>query len=230
MKKIDLIKNSKLGHRKRLRDRFLKSGFEGFLDYEIIELLLTLGTPRKDCKDLAKTTLKVFGNLRNVLEASLEELQKIKGIGKYNAFGIKIYDELSKRLAKEHLPDKINLNSLPQVAKFLQEYIGKEMKEHFVALLLDSRYGLIKIVPISIGSLDSSIVHPRELFKEAIKTSSAKIILGHNHPSGNPEPSPEDIALTRRLQEGARIISIEILDHIIVTRNSYKSLLELNLI
>ena len=215
-----------VGHRKRLRERFLQSGFDGFLDYEIVELLLTLGTPLRDCKTMAKDAIKEFGSLRGVLDASLEELQKIKGIGSSNAFGIKLFQAMSERYSKEHVPKKITLNNSKAVANYLQKLIGRKKKEHFVMLSLDSRNNLIKTSNISIGSLNASIVHPREVFKEAIQASAAQIIIAHNHPSGNSEASPEDIALTRRLEDAARIFGIELLDHIIVTQNDFSSLKE----
>jgi len=219
-----------VGHRKRLRDRFLQSGLNGFLNYEIVELLLTLGTPRKDCKQIAKQAIEEFGGLRGVLDASLENLQKIKGIGPSNAFGIKLFQAVSERFAREHIPEKITLNSSEAVADFLQKSIGRENKEHFVVLSLDAHNRLIKISNISVGSLNASIVHPREVFKEAIQSSAAQIIIAHNHPSGNLEASPEDVALTRRLEEAAKIFGIELLDHIIVAEDNYFSLKEQNLI
>lgn len=219
-----------VGHRKRLRDRFLQSGLDGFLDYEIVELLLTLGTPRKDCKQMAKVAIKTFGGLRGVLDASVDDLQKIKGIGSSNAFGIKLFQAVSERLAKEHIPEKILLDSSNAVAEYLQKSIGREKKEHFVMLSLDARNRLTKISDISMGTLNASIVHPREVFKEAIQSSAAQIIIAHNHPSGDPQASPEDVALTRRLTETARIMSIELIDHIIVTNNKFSSLKEQGLI
>ncbi len=218
------------GHRKRLRERFLQSGFDGFLDYEIVELLLTLGTPLKDCKQMAKDAIKEFKGLRGVLDASIGELQGIKGIGPSNAIGIKLFQAMSERYAKEQIPDKIIFDSSKAVAEFLQKSIGREKKEHFVMLSLDSRNNLIKDTSISVGSLNASIVHPREVFKEAIQSSAAQIIIAHNHPSENPDASPEDVALTRRLDDAAKIIGIELLDHIIVTKNKFSSLREQGLI
>lgn len=218
------------GHRKRLRDRFLQSGLDGLLDYEIVELLLTLGTPQKDCKQMAKEAIKMFKGLRGVLDASLDELQQVKGIGPSNAFGIKLFQAISERYAKEQIPDKIIFDSSKAVAEFLQKSIGRKKKEHFVMLSLDSRNNLIKDTNISVGSLNASIVHPREVFKEAIQSSAAQIIIAHNHPSENPDASPEDVALTRRLGEAAKIIGIELLDHIIVTKNKFSSLKEQGLI
>lgn len=226
--KIGNSSSSNEGHRKRLRKRFLQDGLDGFLDYEIIELLLTLGTPRKDCKQMAKVAIKEFRGFRGVLDASLRDLQKVKGIGPSNAFGIKLFQAVSERLAKEKLQGKILLDSPKTVANYLQKFIGREKKEHFVMLSLDTHNKLI-ISNISVGSLNASIVHPREVFKEAIQSSAAQIIIAHNHPSDNPEASPEDIALTRRLVDAANIIGIELLDHIIVTRDKFSSLKEKNL-
>jgi len=214
------------GHRKRLRKRFLQSGLGGFLDYEIVELLLTLGTPRKDCKQIAKEAIKKFKGLHNTLDAPTEELQTIKGIGPSNVFGLKLFQAISERYSQDSIPKRITLNSSSLVANYLQKNIGLEKKEHFVALFLDSRNCLIRKSNISTGSLDSNIVHPREVFKEAIQVSSAQVIIAHNHPSNSPEPSPEDIALTRRLWEASKILGIELIDHIIVTNNNYYSFRE----
>ena len=230
--KIDRPQDEHLnaGHRKRLRERFLRAGLDGFGDYEIIELLLTLGTPRRDCKQMAKEVIREFGGLRGVFDASYEELQKVKGVGPSNAFGLKLFQAVSERLAKEQIPEKILLNSSKAVADYLQKSIGLAKKEHFVMLSIDARNNLIKISDISVGSLNANVVHPREVFKEAIQASAAQIIIAHNHPSGNPQASPEDVALTRRLGEAAKIIGIELLDHIIVTRDKFSSLKEQKLI
>ena len=211
------------GHRKRLRERFLQGGLDGFLDYEIVELLLTLGTPRKDCKPVAKEATKKFGGLRGVLEATPEELRQIKGLGTHNIFGLKFFQALSTHYAKEKLPKRITFGSPQVVATFLQEKIGREKKEHFYILALDSRNNLIKMNNVSIGTLDASLVHPREVFKEAIQASAAKVIIAHNHPSGDSEPSEGDLVITNRLVEAGRILEIEVVDHIIVTSNNFLS-------
>ncbi|MEK9178406.1 MAG: DNA repair protein RadC [Patescibacteria group bacterium] len=218
-------KHKGVGHRERLRKRFLQGGLEAFLDYEIIELLLTLGTPFKDCKDMAKEAIKKLGGLQKVLDASPEELQKIKGIGPNNILGIKLFQAISERYSKGQVPQKNSLNSSEAVAKYLQKNIGREKKEHFVILFLDSRNNLIK-KNISIGSINSSIVHPREVFKEAIEVSAAQIIIGHNHPSGDSEPSPDDVAVTRRLEDASKIVGIQLLDHVIVTTRDFSSMRE----
>ena len=223
-------KHKGAGHRKRLRDRFLQSGLDGFLDYEIVELLLTLGTPLKDCKPMAKEAIKIFGGLRGVLDASLDDLQQIKGIGPYNAFGIKLFQAISEKYAKEKIPKKTPLTSPQAVANYLREKIGKEKKEHFLILSLDSRSYLIRENIISIGTLNANLVHPREVFKEAIDSRAASIILAHNHPSTDPEPSEDDLTITKRLTEAGKIMGIEIVDHIIVTGKNFLSFKEKGLI
>jgi len=213
------------GHRKRLRERFLQSGLNGFLDYEIIELLLTLGTPRKDCKQQAKEAVAKFKGLMGVLDSTLEELQQVNGIGPSNAFGIKLFQAISERYAKEKISPNILLNSPHLIFEYLKEKIGKEKKEYFLIICLDTRNNLI-VDEVSVGTLNASLVHPREVFKKAILNNSAHVVVAHNHPSGDPSPSEDDIATTRRLVESGKILGIAVADHIIVARNNFVSLKE----
>lgn len=217
------------GHRKRLRERFLQLGFDGFLNYEIVELLLTLGTPMKDCKQMAKEAINKFKGLQGVLDASIEELQEIDGIGPSNAFGIKLFQAVSKQYAKGKIPTKTLLDSPEAVVAYLREKIGREKKEHFVILYLDTRNKLIDD-DVSIGTINASIVHPREVFKKVIRANSAQVIVGHNHPSGDPEPSEEDIQITKRLAEAGKLLGIELIDHVIVCPGGHLSLREHGLI
>lgn len=200
------------------------------MDYEIIELLLTLGTPRKDCKGMAKAAIKKFKGLRGVLDASLEELQQIDGIGPANAFGIKLFQAVSEQYAKEKLPKKINLSSPQAVANYLREKIGRAKKEYFIIFSLDTRNNLIRADNISIGTLNTNLVHPREVFKQALEASAASVILAHNHPSGDLEPSEKDLAITKRLTDAGKILGIEVLDHIIVGREGWVSFRGLGII
>ena len=225
MKKQEIQKHIGEGHRKRLRERFLQSGLDGFLDYEIIELLLSLGTPRKDCKKPAKEAVAKFKGLTEVLDSTLEELQQIKDIGPSNAFGIKLFQAISERYTKEKIIPNTLLNSPQLVFEYLRERIGKEKKEHFTIICLDTRNNLI-IEEVSVGTLNASLVHPREVFKKAILNNSAHVIIAHNHPSGDPSPSEDDIITTRRIVESGKILGIAVTDHIIVTKNSFVSLSE----
>ncbi len=217
------------GHRKRLRDRFMKGGLDGFLDYEIVELLLTLNTPRRDCKPQAKAAIRQLHGLRGVLDASLDDLQNIQGIGQSNAFGIKLFQAIAERYAKVQIPERMSLNSPHEVAKYLQERLKQEKKEHFFTILLDSQNKLIDIRDISVGILDSSLVHPREVFEQAIKQFAAKLVIAHNHPSGDLVPSDEDLKITQRIVSVGDLIGIQVIDHIIVSYSGFISLRQKNL-
>jgi len=222
-------KHKGVGHRGRLRERFLRSGLDGFLDYEIVELLLTLGTPRKDCKQSAKEAIIKFCGLTGVLDSTLEELQQVKGIGPSNAFGIKLFQAVLERYSKERIDPKILFNSPATVFEYLREKIGRENKEHFIILCLDTRNNLIA-ADVSVGILNASLVHPREVFSQAILNNSSHVIVAHNHPSGDPTPSAEDVITTRRLVEAGKILGITVADHMIVTKDRYFSLKEKGII
>ncbi len=224
------MKNNKgSGHRQRLREKFLKSGLDGFLDYEVVELLLTLGTPRRDCKQQAKDLIKKFKNLVSVLDAKSENLQQIKGVGPANILGIKLFQSLSERYSKEKLETKTLLNSPKEIFEFLKEKIGKEKKECFVSLYFNTKNNLI-IDEISVGILNASLIHPREVFNKAILNNASHIVIAHNHPSGDSTPSQDDITTTQRLTEAGKIIGISIVDHIIVSRDNYYSFREKGLV
>lgn len=217
------------GHRKRLRDRFLQYGLDGFLDYEIIELLLTLGTPRKDCKQSAKEAIQKFRGLAGTLDSSFEELQQVDGIGPSNAFGLKLFQAISERYSREKVDNKLLLDSPELVSKYLREKIGKEKKEHFVILCLNTRNQLI-FDEVSVGTLNASLVHPREVFKKAILNNASSVIVAHNHPSGDSTPSKDDIATTNRLIEAGKILGISVNDHIIVSSDGRYSMKEQGII
>ena len=205
------------------------SGFMGFLDYEVIELLLTLGTPRRDCKQPAKEAIIKFKSISNILDSTEEELQQIKGIGPSNVFGIKLFHAIFERYSIEKIKNKVSLNSPKQISEYLQQKIGREKKEHFVILYFDTKNNLI-VDDVSVGTLNASLIHPREVFSKAILNNASHVIVAHNHPSGDPTPSGDDIATTKRLQEAGKILGIVVADHIVVTNNKYSSLLEMGLI
>lgn len=174
--------------------------------------------------------LSRFGNLRGVANASLEELTQVSGIGKAKAAQIKAAVELSRRLESNiEEASGIQLKCPEDVVSVVKRQLKGKKKEHFVVLCLDTRNKLINCKSVSVGSLDTSIVHPREVFKEAVSSSAASVIFVHNHPSGDAEPSKEDIELTKRLARAGEIMGIEVLDHIIVCDRSYASLKSRNL-
>jgi len=211
------------GHRKRLRDKFLKSGLAGFHDYEIVELLLSLGTPRKDCKIPAKEAIKRFQTLRGVLEATPEELQQIDGIGAHSAFGIKLVQEVAREFLKARILEKPFYRSSQEVFDYLYHSMRGLKKEVFKVIYLNNQNQIINTVDLSEGTVNSSSVSPREVIEGAIKSNGSALIFVHNHPSGNPEPSLNDKSLTRELAYAGKIMQLRVLDHIIIGDNRYYS-------
>ncbi len=218
--------NQNRGHRSRLRDKVLKSGLVGFLDYEIIELLLTIGTPRRDCKQQAKQLLKKFGSLSKVLYAPIEELEQVKGVGPKNIWAIIFFRELITRYQADSLNQKLVLTTTDEIAHYLISKIGHEKQEHFILLFFNTKGQLITHT-VSKGILDASIIHPREVFKPAIDHRASYVIIAHNHPSGDPTPSEADILSTHKLVQTGKIIGIPLVDHIIVSSTRYISLKQL---
>ncbi len=211
------------GHRKRLREKFVKSGLAGFHDYEIIELLLSLGTPRKDCKQLAKEVIKKFKTLRGALSASLEELQQIDGIGPHNAFGIKLVQEVAREFLKEQIIDKPIYKSAKEIFDYLYHSMRDLKKEAFKVIYLNSQNQIIEVGDLSEGTINIKPISPREVLESAFRHYAVSLIFTHNHPSGNPEPSRNDKELTRELVYAASIMQIKVLDHIIIGNNCYFS-------
>ncbi|HEY92801.1 MAG TPA: JAB domain-containing protein [Dehalococcoidia bacterium] len=211
------------GHRKRLREKFIKSGLAGFHDYEIVELLLSLGTPRKDCKQQAKEAIKKFKTLRGVLEAPPEELQQIEGIGSHSAFGIKLVQEVAREFLKEKIIDKPIYKSSQEIFDYLYHSMRDLKKEVFKVMYLNSQNQIIETESLFEGTINSSSISPREVIESAIKYNAASLIFIHNHPSGNPEPSQSDKEITRDLVYTGSIMRIRVLDHIIIGNNRYFS-------
>ncbi len=209
----------------RPRERLLKLGVEALSAQELLALILGRGIQGESVLLTAQNLLTKFGNLKNMASASIEELTQVKGIGVAKAAQIKAALELGKRLEEySNEGKKIAIKSPEDVVKAVKNKLKGKKREHFLALSLDTRNHLINVHTISIGSLDSSVVHPREVFKEAISSSAASVIFVHNHPSGDPTPSVDDIKLTRRLFEVGEITGIEVLDHIVICDKAYLSM------
>ena len=215
--------NETSGHRRRLREKFLKSGLSGFHDYEIIELLLSLGTPRRDTKPQAKEALKRFKTLRGVLEAPRNELEQIEGIGPHSAFGIKLVQEVAREFLKEKIIDKPVYKSAQEIFDYLYHSMRDLKKEVFKVIYLNSQNQIIEAADVSEGTVNSSSVSPREVIEGAIKHNAVSLIFVHNHPSGNPAPSQSDKDLTRDLIYAGSIMRIKVLDHVIIGDNKYFS-------
>ena len=216
-------KDTLSGHRKRLREKFLRSGLTGFHDYEIIELLLTLGSPRKDCKQQAKEVIKKFKTLRAALAASPEELQQVEGIGSHSAFGIKLVREVAAEFLRQRIVDKPVYKSAKEIFDYLYHSMRDLKKEVFKVIYLNSQNQIIDIADLFEGTVNSSSISPREVNEAAIKNNAASLIFVHNHPSGDPEPSKYDKEVTRDLVFAGSIMQIRVLDHIIIGSNRYYS-------
>lgn len=209
----------------RPRERLQQFGVEALSAQEILALILGRGISGESVTVTAQRLLKRFGGIKGLADATVEELSQVKGIGLAKAAQIKAAFELGKRLESYPGTGKQPvLTNTAEVVSLVQGRLRGKKKEHFLALLLDTRGQLIRIAEVSVGSLDSSIVHPREVFKEAISASAASVIFVHNHPSGDTEPSKDDIGLTKRLAEVGGIMGIDVLDHVIVSDHGYLSL------
>jgi DNA repair protein RadC len=209
----------------RPRERLQKFGVEALSAQEILALILGRGISGESVTVTAQRLLSKFGNIKGLANASFEELSSVKGIGPAKASQIKAAFELANRLEGYPESDKKPLVKTPEeVVSFVKGRLKNKKKEHFQVLLLDTRSQLIKVAEISIGSLDTSIVHPREVFKEALSASAASVIFVHNHPSGDPTPSEDDIKLTERLAQAGNIMGIDVLDHIVIGDRKFVSL------
>ncbi len=210
----------------RPRERLQKFGAEALSAQEILALILGRGIAGESVVVTAQRLLSQFGSLKGIAGASLEELSQVRGIGLAKASQIKAAFELASRLEgyAEEAGNKPVVKAPEEVVKLVRSRLKGKKKEHFLALLLDTRSRLIKVAEVSVGSLDSSIVHPREAFKEAVAASAASVIFVHNHPSGDPAPSEDDIGLTRRLAGAGEVMGIDVLDHIIIGDKAFRSL------
>lgn len=204
------------GHRKRLREKFLSSGLAGFHDYEVIELLLTLGTPRKDCKPAAKAALNRFKSLQGVFEASKEELCRVEGIGPKNVFGIKLIKAVAQRYLEKKLLGKETIHNSRDLLNYLNSYIRDRNRESFVMILLDAKNRVLATQTLSEGTLTASSVYPREIVRTALEHHAAAVIFAHNHPSGDTKPSHEDISITRQLVFACKVMGIQVHEHLII--------------
>ena len=209
----------------RPRERLQRLGVEALSAQEILAVILGRGIAGESVMVTAQRLLSRFGGLKGIAEASLEQLSDVRGIGIAKAAQIKAAVELGNR-ADGHSGEGGNppVKTPEDVADLVKPRLKNKKKEYFLALLLDTKNHLIKTAEISIGSLDSSIVHPREVFKEAISASAAGVIFVHNHPSGDTEASEDDIQLTKRLAEAGEIVGIEVLDHIIIVYPAFLSM------
>lgn len=211
------------GHRRRLQDRFLQNGLAGFSIYEIVELLYILGTPRKDCRTMAKRTVEKFGSLKAVLEAEPAVLREIEGVGPRNIIGIRLIKAVMERYQSEQVIGHSIIENSDQVIEYLRLSLSGRDRETFIVIYLNGRNQVVKSEELFQGTLTSSAVYPREVIKHCLANKAAALILVHNHPSGNLNPSKDDLRITRKLKAAAATIDVKIHDHLIITDQGYYS-------
>ncbi|HEX7855509.1 MAG TPA: DNA repair protein RadC [Sphingobium sp.] len=218
------------GHRARLRQRLADGGPGALLDHEILEYLLALAIPRRDTKPLAKALIARFGSLGAVLTADWAALSRVDGLGETSVAAIKIVQAATLRMLKQDVEARPILASWQALLDYLQADMAYLGVERVRVLHLNSRNILIRDDHMGDGSIDSAAIYVREVIKRAVELSSANLILVHNHPSGAPDPSKQDIAITREIVQAARPLGIGVLDHIIVGMGAHRSLRSLGLL
>lgn len=238
MEKEDVIKEAAYYHTKikqwpvddRPREKLLLRGPAALSDAELLALIIGSGSGKVTAVDLAKKLIADHQNLSELSKLSVDELTRNRGLGKARSAEIVAAFEIGRRLARSRTAERTRINGPEDVATYMQPHLAHLKREVFEVLLLNSANIVQKQVRISEGNLNASIVHPREVFKAAIDGLAASVILIHNHPSGNPEPSNEDKVITRQLVESGRIIGIPVHDHIIIAGNTYTSFAERGLL
>jgi DNA repair protein RadC len=207
------------GHRQRLRERFLKDGFAGFADHEIVELLLTLAIPRSDVKKTAKALVARFGSLRALLDATLEDLQHVEGIGSVAPVALRIIRETANLYLEQSAEQQNSFNDPEALVRFWRAKIGALPNEEFHVGYLDSGYRLLRdgVETIEEGTVDRAAVYPRRVMEAALRRNAAALVFAHNHPNARVEPTEQDKVLTRALVLAATTLQIKVLDHLIVS-------------
>ena len=218
------------GHRARLRERFLKGGPEGMADYELLELLLFLGIPRRDVKPLAKQLIERFGSYPSVLSADVSALRTVSGLSETAIAAIKTVQASAIVLARSQAQLKPVLSNWESVADYLQSAMAHLPREQFRLLLLDKKNILIKDETLSEGTVDQTAVYPREVVRKALEHDASALILVHNHPSGDPEPSKADVTMTTEIVEVCDKVGVQVHDHIIIGKYGQTSFRKLGLL
>jgi DNA repair protein RadC len=218
------------GHRERLREKFIEGGLERFSDEEVVEFLLTLGTPRGDLKIPAREAMEKFDSLSGVLSASIDKLTKIKGIGPKNALYLKLVHQVARRYLRDRADRKTFFGSSRAVFDYLFHSMRDLNREVFKTLFLNRKNELVFDEDMFMGTLTGSAVYPREIMALALEKKAAALVFVHNHPSGDPTPSAEDRRLTRDLVWSAKLLMIQVLDHVVIGQGSYYSFADEGLI
>lgn len=218
------------GHRQRLKDRFRKGGVRAVADYELLELVLYSAIPRRDVKPLAKELIAYFGSFADVISASGEQLAKITGIGDNVVTSLKLVEAAAQKLAQGQVMDKPVLSNWQALVDYCQISMAHKKIEQFRVLFLDRKNRLIADEIQQEGTIDHTPVYPREVIKRALELHATAIILVHNHPSGDPSPSRDDVAMTKRIEEAGKQLGVLLHDHLIISRSGQTSFKTMGLI
>lgn len=209
----------------RPREKLLALGSDALSDQELLAILIRTGTKEKSALDLAQVLLTT-GGLVHLAQVSVEELRQERGMGLAKAAQLKAAVELGRRIARQNPGPRPVIHTPQEAAQLVMAEMSYLDREHFKVINLNTKNQVIAIDTVSIGSLNASLVHPREVFKLPLKRSAASLILLHNHPSGDTRPSPEDIAITTRLCEAGQLLGLTVVDHLIIGQNNYFSMKE----
>jgi DNA repair protein RadC len=208
----------------RPREKLERGGVSTVGDNELLAIVLGHGAPRSSALDLANVVLAAAGGLHGLTRATVDDLRRVPGIGRARAAQILAAIEAGRRTLLRGRRDRAQVLSARDVAELLVPQFGARPVEHFGLVLLDTKHRVLRVSVISIGTLDASVVHPREVFREAITGGAAAIVLFHNHPSGDPRPSAEDVRLTKRLLAAGDLMGIDVLDHVVISETRFFSM------
>lgn len=222
-------KPSCIGHRKRIKEKYEKSGIDGWLDYEVLELALSYAIARKDTKQIAKELLSRFKTINGVLDSDIKEIQTVKGISEHTALFLKLLKDVAILYMENGIHNRDLLSSPQAVYEYLKVSLKGAVDEEFKMLFLDSRNQLISIETFKTGTINRSVVYPRKVVERALYNHAAGLIIAHNHPAGSLQPSQDDRGVTRAIKEALKTVEITLLDHIIIGNNDYYSFRNNNL-
>jgi len=206
------------GHRKRLRERFAKSGRDALADYELLELLLSYSRPRRDTKGIAKALLHRFGNLLGVLQQTEQRLMEVNGVGPEIALFLKLVQAYLTRCMETTVENQVTVSGPEDIFDFVRLHLGSRASESVYAIYLDDAKRILHHTEVTAGTVNHTPLYPREILKPALIQNATGLVLVHNHPEGHPVPSESDLEMTRELEKVAAALGIKLIDHMIVTR------------
>ena len=214
------------GHRKRLQQKFTTAGIEALHEYEVLELLLTYVIKRQDVKRQAKSLLEKFGSVKGILDAEIDDLQTVPGVGDRSSILFKLIKEISSLYLKQKASEKKQVSCTTELLDLCRTKMGGKKDEEFCVIYLDAQNQIIEFETVQKGIVNQAVVYPRQVLERALKKKASAIILAHNHPSGHVRPSDADIRLTKTIQETAKMLDILVHDHIIIGENRFFSFRE----